>query len=261
MKKKNTALLAMLIVSVSLLSGCSAATSGPFHTALVNPLTQLLEFNADLFNGNYGLSIIMMTFFIRLILMPLTVKQYKTQQTMKTKMNGLKPEMTTIQQKLKETKDPAKQKELQQEMMQLYQKHGVNPLNMGCLPMLIQMPILMGLYYAISSSHAIAGHNFLWFSLGQSNTAMALIAGVIYYFQSVISMRQMPDDQKKQMKIMSLISPLMIMFISFSAPAALPLYWSVGGLFLIVQTLILQKVYTKDQTTVPTGNQPAVKKH
>ena len=142
-----------------------------------------------------------MTFFIRLVLLPLTAKQYKTQLSMKTKMNGLKPEMTAIQQKIKETKDPAKQKALQQEMMQLYQKHGVNPLNMGCLPLLIQMPILMGFYYAIQGSHEIATHSFLWFSLGQPNIAMAIIAGVIYYFQSVISMRQMPEEQQKQMKI------------------------------------------------------------
>lgn len=222
-------------------------------------MNTMLEFNAEFFNGNYGLSIIMMTFIIRLILLPLTIKQYKNQLSMKTKMNGLKPEMTAIQQKIKETKDPVKQKELQQEMMKLYQKHGVNPLNMGCLPLLIQMPILMGFYYAIQGSHEIATHNFLWYSLGQPNIAMALIAGVIYYFQSVISMRQMPEEQQKQMKVMSFVSPAMILFISFSAPAALPLYWSVGGLFMIVQTIVLQRVYNKDKTNLPAGTENTIK--
>ena len=260
MKKKNVLLIGTLFLMIALLSGCSAATSGPFHTVVVNPMNTLLEFNADFFNGNYGMGIIMMTVIIRLILLPLNIKQYKTQRNMKTKMNGLKPEMTAIQQKLKETKDPAKQKELQQEMMKLYQKHGVNPLNMGCLPLLIQMPILMGVYYAIQGSHEIATHNFLWYSLGEPNIAMALIAGVIYYFQSVISMRQMPEDQQKQMKIMSLVSPVMILFISFSAPAALPLYWSVGGLFMIVQTLVLQRVYNNEKTNVPAVNETNAKK-
>ncbi|WP_352921760.1 membrane protein insertase YidC [Peribacillus simplex] len=260
MKKKNMLLIAVLFLATTLLTGCSAATSGPFHTALVNPMTKMLEFNADLFNGNYGLSIIMMTFLIRLVLLPLTAKQYKTQLSMKTKMNGLKPEMTAIQQKIKETKDPAKQKALQQEMMQLYQKHGVNPLNMGCLPLLIQMPILMGFYYAIQGSHEIATHNFLWYSLGQPNIAMAIIAGVIYYFQSVISMRQMPEEQQKQMKMMSLLSPAMILFISFSAPAALPLYWSIGGIFMIIQSIVLKRIYKKDHAVVPAANETVMKK-
>ncbi|MDF1998274.1 membrane protein insertase YidC [Peribacillus frigoritolerans] len=260
MKKKNMFLIAVLFLATTLLTGCSAATSGPFHTALVNPMTKMLEFNADLFNGNYGLSIIMMTFLIRLVLLPLTAKQYKTQLSMKTKMNGLKPEMTEIQQKIKETKDPAKQKALQQEMMQLYQKHGVNPLNMGCLPLLIQMPILMGFYYAIQGSHEIATHSFLWYSLGQPNIAMAIIAGVIYYFQSVISVRQMPEEQQKQMKMMSLLSPAMILFISFSAPAALPLYWSIGGIFMIVQSIVLQRIYKKDHAAVPAANETVMKK-
>ncbi|MGG4266650.1 membrane protein insertase YidC [Peribacillus simplex] len=259
MKKKSIFLITALFLATTLLTGCSAATSG-FHTALVNPMTKMLEFNAGIFNGNYGLSIIMMTFLIRLVLLPLTAKQYKTQLSTKAKMNGLKPEMTAIQQKLKETKDPAKQKALQQEMMQLYQKHGVNPLNMGCLPLLIQMPILMGFYYAIKGSHEITTHNFLWFSLGHPNIAMAIIAGIIYYFQSVISMRQMPEEQQKQMKLMSLLSPVMILFISFSAPAALPLYWSIGGIFMIVQSIVLQRVYKKDHTKVPTNNETVMKK-
>ena len=60
-----------------------------------------------------------------------------------------------------------------------------------------------------------------------------IIAGAIYYFQAKISLQQMPAEQQKQMKMMTMLSPMMILFISFSAPAALPLYWSVGGLFLI----------------------------
>ena len=108
------------------------------------------------------------------------------------------------------------------------------------------MPILMGFYYAIRDSHTIATHNFLWFSLGEANIMMALIAGLIYYLQFRVSLRQMPSDQQQQMKIMGLISPMMIMFISFSAPAALPLYWSTSGLFLIIQTTILQRSAQKE---------------
>ncbi len=231
-----------------------------FHTYIVNPLTAMIDFNATLFHGNYGLAIILMTLIIRLVIMPLTVKQYKTQSIMKVKMDALKPEMTAIQEKLKTVTEPDKKAELQRELMGLYQKHGVNPLNMGCLPMLIQMPILMGFYYAIKDSHEIATHSFLWFNLGQADIIMAIIAGAIYYFQAKISLQQMPDEQQKQMKMMTMLSPMMILFISFSAPAALPLYWSIGGLFLIGQTLLLNRIYKKQPATLPIEAQPALKK-
>ena len=64
-----------------------------FHTYIVNPLTAMIDFNATLFDGNYGLAIILMTLIIRLVIMPLTVKQYKTQSIMKVKMDALKPEI------------------------------------------------------------------------------------------------------------------------------------------------------------------------
>lgn len=250
------------VILTSLLSGCSAtgSSTGMFHTYLINPMTSMINFNATLFHGDYGLAIILMTLIIRLVIMPLTVKQYKTQSVMKVKMNALKPEMTAIQEKLKTTTDATKKAELQKELMGLYQKHGVNPLNMGCLPMLIQMPILMGFYYAIKGSHEIATHNFLWFNLGHANMVMAIIAGVIYYLQSKISLQQMPEEQQKQMKMMTMLSPMMILFFSFSAPAALPLYWSIGGLFLIGQSMILNKIYQKQPAVIPVEAQPALKK-
>lgn len=232
-----------------------------FNTYLVQPMTTMINLNATLFHGNYGLAIILMTLIIRLLIMPLTVRQYKTQKVMKTKMDAFKPEMTAIQEKLKKATDPEKKSELQKELMGLYQKHGVNPLNMGCLPMLIQMPILMGIYYAIKGSHEIATHSFLWFNLGQANVAMAIIAGVIYYLQSKFSLQQMPEEQQKQMKMMMLISPIMILFFSLSAPAALPLYWSVGGLFLIVQSMILNRIYHKHPETITAEVQPSLKKN
>ncbi|MFB8735100.1 membrane protein insertase YidC [Bacillus sp. SL00103] len=79
----------------------------------------------------------------------------------------LKPQIDDIQSKLKKTKEPEKQKELQMEMMKVYKENNVNPLAMGCLPMLIQIPIVLGFYSAIRSTPEIATHSFLWFNLGQ----------------------------------------------------------------------------------------------
>jgi YidC/Oxa1 family membrane protein insertase len=244
--KRSLSIILLVTLPTIFLSACSATdgkSDGFFHTYFVEPFIVSIHFLAELFNGNYGLSIILVTLIIRLILLPFMLKQYKNQMDMKEKMDVMKPEMEDIQKRIKEEKDPKKKQELQQEMMGLYQKHGVNPLNMGCLPILIQMPILTGFYYAIRGSEEIATHKFLWFSLGHPDIAITLIAGVIYYFQFKVSQSTMPAAQQQQMKFMGLLSPLMIVIFSFSSPAALPLYWAVGGLFLILQTLLSRKVY------------------
>jgi YidC/Oxa1 family membrane protein insertase len=260
MKIKRSSILTVILLSLTtlLLSACSSQSgtksnsgffnNGFFNQYFIEPFRYSIHAVASIFNGSYGLSIILITLIIRLVLMPLMLRQYKTQMAMKGKMDALKPEMDTIQQKMKAEKDPKKKQELQQEMMGLYQKHGVNPLNMGCLPILIQMPILTGFYYAIRGSKEIASHNFLWFSLGHPDIALTLIAGVIYYFQFKVSQSTMPATQQAQMKYMGLMSPLMIVMFSFSAPAALPLYWVVGGTFLIVQQYVSRKLYPAPET-------------
>lgn len=237
-------LFILLLAIPSVLTGCQSSgnNSSFFQSTFVKPFEQLIHLFAELTGGNFGLSIIIITVLLRLLLMPFMLKQYKTQQIMKEKMDSLKPELDIIQMKIKATKDTEVQKNLQQEMMGLYQKHGVNPLNMGCLPLIIQMPILMGLYYAIINSQEIATHSFLWFDLGQSDIWMTAIAGIVYYLQFKITQQTMPAAQQ-QMKYIGLVSPIMIVMVSLNAPAALPLYWTVGGIFLIFQTLISRKLY------------------
>lgn len=258
MKTKHSSLILLILLSLTtiLLSACSSTTQngkdpGFFQKYFVEPFAYIIHATAELFNGSYGLAIIVVTLVIRLILMPMMLKQYKTQMVMKEKMDVLKPEMDEIQKKLKVEKDPKKKQELQAEMMGLYQKHGVNPLNMGCLPILIQMPILTAFYYAIRGSQEIGTHEFLWFSLGKPDIILTIIAGLVYYFQFKVSQSNMPAAQQQQMKFMGLMSPLMIVMFSFSAPAALPLYWVVGGTFLTIQTMIGRNLYQNKQPQVP----------
>ncbi len=226
-----------------------------FQTLLVNPFLQAIHGIAVIFNDNYGISIIVITLIIRMILMPFMLKQYKNQQLLKSKMESIKPEMDKIQEKIKNSKDKEEQQKLQQEIFALYRQHGVNPLNMGCLPLLIQMPILMGLYYAIRGSHDIATHSFLWFSLGQPNLGITLIAGIVYYIQFKVTQHTLPEQQQKQMKIMGLLSPIMIIIFSINSPAALPLYWAVGGIFLVFQSLISRKIYSPSKGMKDLGNE------
>ena len=75
---------------------------------------------------------------------------------------------------------------------------------------------------------------------------MMVIAGAVYFVQARVSLWTMPEQQKKQMKMFIYLSPIMIMFISFQAMSALPLYWAVGGLLLIIQTYLGRKLYFKE---------------
>lgn len=249
--KKKIGLVTMLMMTAVFLSGCAGVQNkeGKFYDIFVKPMDWLLEFFSNQFNGSYGLAIILITVLIRLILMPLMLKNYKSQQTMKVKMDALRPEMEDIQKRIKEAKEKDNKEEqtkLQQEMMGLYSKHGVNPLNMGCLPLIIQMPIIMGLYFAILNSPDVKSHPFLWFNLGEPDMIMMLLAGAVYFVQARVSLWTMPEQQKKQMKMFIYMSPIMIMFISFNSMAALPLYWAVGGLLLIIQTYLGRKLYYKE---------------
>lgn len=244
---KKFKLVFLLTVATLILSGCSAVEhkEGFFYSTFVRPMDYLLELLGNSLGGNYGLAIIVITVIIRLILMPFMLKNYRQQQAMKTKMDLMKPELEELQKKLKAAQTKEEQMQHQQEMMGLYRKYGVNPLNMGCLPMIIQTPIVMALYFAILYSTDVKSHEFLWFSLGSPDIWMTLMAGVVYLVQAQVSLWTVPEQQKAQMKMFIYISPIMIMFISFTSMAALPLYWSVSGIILIVQTYLGRKFYAE----------------
>lgn len=245
---KRLKLGGMLIGVLFLLTGCQAVENeeGFFYSIFVKPMNFLLDFFGNtLFNGSYGLAIIAITVLIRLILMPFMLKNYRNQAIMKSKMDIVKPKMEEIQGKLKTAEKKEDQMALQQEMLNLYREHGINPLNMGCLPILIQTPIVMGLYFAIRYSADVKTHEFLWFSLGSPDIIMTIVAGIIYMVQAQVSLWTVPETQKQQMKWMIYISPIMIVIISFTSMAALPLYWSVSGFILIVQTFIGRKFFSQ----------------
>ena len=244
---KHLKLGGLLVGVLLMLTGCQSVENeeGFFYDLFVKPMNSVLDFLGNsVFNGSYGLAIIAITIAIRLILMPLMLKNYRKQAVMKTKMDIVKPQMEEIQVKMKAAKTKEEQMAIQQEMLDVYREHQINPLNMGCLPIIIQMPIIMGLYFAILYSEDVKSHEFLWFNLGSPDFIMTLIAGFIYLVQAQVSLWTVPDSQKQQMKWMIYISPIMIMIISFTSMAALPLYWAVGGFILIVQTFIGRKFYS-----------------
>ncbi|MDQ0256942.1 YidC/Oxa1 family membrane protein insertase [Evansella vedderi] len=249
------------------LTGCGATnepidenTAGFFNHYVVYPFSYLIKFFAVLFDGNYGLSLILMTLLIRLALMPLMLKQYKSQLTMREKMAVIQPAMNELKEKYKDKKDSESQRKMQQEMMQLYQKHNFNPIaSMGCLPMMIQLPIMIGFYWAIMRTPEIAEHSFLWFNLGETDMILPIIAMIVYFVQFKVSQIGVPvqPGQEGIMKIMGLMMPVMMGVFSFSMAAALPLYWTVGGIFLIAQSLLSKAIYKQPEPVMAT---PSVEK-
>ncbi|WP_335338752.1 membrane protein insertase YidC [Lentibacillus amyloliquefaciens] len=226
------------LLLVIFLAGCgslnepiNADTEGFFNHYFVYNFSLLIKGLASFLNGSYGLSIIIITLIIRLIIMPFMLKQTRSSLEMQDKMKELKPEMDEIQSKYKDNKDRESQMNMQQEMMQLYQNHNFNPLASvaGCLPMLIQMPVLIAFYYAIYRTPEIAEHQFLWFDLGETDILLTILAVVIYFVQFKVSQIGLEPQQKKQMAVIGMVSPVMIGIVSLNAPAALPLYWAVGG--------------------------------
>ncbi|MFF5996248.1 membrane protein insertase YidC [Lysinibacillus sp. KU-BSD001] len=244
---KHLKLSGLLLTVLFMLTGCQSVENeeGFFYSIFVRPMDALLDFLGNsVFNGSYGLAIIAITVAIRLVLMPFMLKNYRKQAHMKVKMDVVKPLMEDVQARMKAAKTKEEQLAIQQEMIALYREHNINPLNMGCLPIVIQMPIIMGLYFAILYSADVKTHEFLWFNLGSPDILMTVIAGVIYFVQARVSLWTVPEAQKQQMKWMIYISPIMIVIISFTSMAALPLYWSVGGFILIVQTYLGRKFFS-----------------
>jgi YidC/Oxa1 family membrane protein insertase len=241
-------ILLLLLTGCQLNSPIDANSTGFFNHYFIYPFSLLIKFFASLLGENYGWSIVLITLLIRFLLMPFSLKQVKSSMKMKEKMSIMKPEMDAITEKYKHKRDANAQMEKQQEMTKLYQKHELNPLtSFGCLPLIIQFPIIIAFYYSIRRTPEIAAHSFLWFSLGQVDYIIPFVAAAIYFIQSRVSLIGMEPKQRKQMAMMGLISPVMIGFISFSTPAALPLYWTVSGLFLVFQTLVSKKLYQSNK--------------
>ncbi|WP_020007227.1 membrane protein insertase YidC [Salinicoccus albus] len=236
-------LFPIMIGLVLVLAGCDYSQEenrdGFFFNTLVQPMDTVLHWLGDNLNNNYGLAIILITLIVRLAIFPFMMRTYKNQMMMREKMKIVKPEMEEIQKKVKVATTQEEKMEAQQEMMGLYKKHGINPLNMGCLPIVIQMPIVMALYFALRfpSEGGITEYpEFLWMNLTETDYFMVAIAGLVYAGQAWVSMKFVSEEQRKQMQLFMYISPIMIIWISIISPAALPLYWAVGGLFLIFQT-------------------------
>lgn len=239
--KKKLFLGIKLIFLLTVLAGCTEInqpitddSKGFWNEYVVYPLSLVITYLAEVFKS-YGVAIIVVTILIRLLILPLMIKQMRNTKAMQT----LQPEMQKLKEKYS-SKDAQTQQQLQKETMALFQTYGVNPLA-GCFPILIQMPILIGIFHAITRTSEIANNSFLWFDLGARDPLFILpiVAGITTFIQQKMMMAG-NANQNPQMAMMLWVMPIMIVVFAINFPAALSLYWVVGNLFMIIQTYFIK---------------------
>jgi YidC/Oxa1 family membrane protein insertase len=204
---------------------------------VLGPLIDLLTWILDWLYGiglTWGQAIIGLTIIVRLILFPLTWKQYKSAQ----EMQAIQPQIKDLQQKYKNDRG-----KLQQETMKLYQEHHVNPFA-SCLPLILQLPVFLSLYYTIKGEPAIADSTFLGIPLGEPSIVLL----VIYVITQIISTELMLVTQTdKTQKMIMRAMPIIFVVFLWNFPAGLFLYWITTNIWTIGQQLIIRRTMPKPE--------------
>ena len=237
-----------------------------YNQILFRPLFNLLVFIYNIMpGGDFGVAIILLTILIRFAFVPLSIKSLVSQK----EMNQLQPKIRELQEKHKNDKQA-----LGQATMALYKEHKVNPFS-GCLPLLIQLPVLLALYQALGSGFkpetlqslysfvrnpgAIKETAFGLVNLAKNYPVMAVIAGVLQWIQSkqavafqASAVKGQPEPPAvKASRQMLYFFPVMVIIIAWNLPAGLVLYWIVATVFSIFEQLYINKKYkakTQPQT-------------
>lgn len=200
-------------------------------SAIYHVLGAIMLFPLDLFVKylhSYGIAIILVTVLIRVVLAPISIRQFESMR----QMQRLQPEMKALQERHKG--EPQK---LQQAQAELFREYKVNPLA-GCLPLLVQLPFLWGLYYALLH---INYHNagFLWIqNLGQPDHhyILPILSGLTTLLSTRMTMNtSMQSQDKTQQIIMMVFMPALIVYFTVRYPAGLALYWTVSQILTVVQ--------------------------
>jgi len=215
---------------------------GWFHF-IARPLLSLMKLSHS-FTGNYGIDIILLTFLVKLAFFPLTNKSFKSM----AQMRELQPQMERLREQYKDDRE-----KLNKEMMELYRRYKVNPLS-GCLPLVIQMPVFIGLYQALSLAIELRQAPFfawiqdlsrpdrlgtmdLWFIEPPGIPVLTLFMGGTMLIQQAMTPVTGDPMQQRMMMFMPLI--FTVMFVNF--PSGLVLYWLINNILSIAQQYAYNK--------------------
>ncbi len=229
-----------------------------YLTFILEPFSKFLYLILNLFYNitkSWGLSIILLTLILRVVLFPLNNWSYKSN----AKLQAISPKLKAIEEKFK--KDPSRQR---MEMAMLYKNEGANPFS-GCLPMLIQIPFLMGMYDLLKSTFALRGASFVpgWIGnltspdilfswsysipfFGTDFHLLPFILGGLMFVQQKMSAvssdkKAILTESQKQMKNMSTIMTLFFIFMFYNMPSGLNIYWIFSTIFGMIQQYLITR--------------------
>ncbi|WP_346796966.1 membrane protein insertase YidC [Halomonas sp. Bachu 37] len=202
---------------------------------IANPLFWLLDKIHDIV-GNWGWSIVLLTVLVKIVLFPLSAKAYKSM----ARMRKLGPEM----QRLKELYGDDRQK-MSQEMMKFYQKEKINPLG-GCLPILVQMPVFIALYWMLLESVELRHAPFMFWiqdlSVKDPLFILPILMGISMFVQQMLNPTPPDPTQAKIMKML----PIIFTFFFLWFPAGLVIYWVVNNIISVAQQYIITRKIEND---------------
>ncbi len=243
-RNKKTLLMLTLAAFVIFLAACgrsdviTAESEGFWDGVIIYNLSRFILWLSDLFGGSYGTAIIVFTALGQILLLPLTNYQQKTME----KTQEIQPELEALREKYS-AKDEATQEKLAEETKRIQDEAGVNPL-MGCLPLLVQMPIFIALYQTVIRTPELASGNFLWLELGEPDPyfILPLIAAGFTMLNSWLTQY---GNLHSQSNVMTYVMPVMIFFITFRISASLALYFAASNAVRVVTTLIFNNPFEK----------------
>ncbi len=226
-----------------------------WNSIVIGPLYNTLVWLVSHMNGSFGLAVIVLTILTRLILIPFSLQQYRAQAVQKK----LAPMIEKIKRDFPNKADQNKA------IMDLYTEHKANPFA-GCLPMLVQLPILIGVYqvfwkpitenadklYSGNILPSVINYSLFGMNLGESSVILAFLAGIFQFLQIYLSPafntekkdptdKTPTDPSASMMASMKYVLPVMIVVISFSLPASMAMYFIVSSLLTIGQDQLFLK--------------------
>lgn len=263
MKKIKKWLSLSLISSLALvLSACSNTpitehSTGIWDGGIVLNFSRAIIWLSKTFGKSYGMGIIVFTIIVRIIILPLMIYQMKTMK----KTQDIAPQIKALQKKYS-SRDMETMQKLRQAQQKLYSEAGVNPVA-GCLPLIVQLPIIYALYQSIWRTHILRTGQFLWLHLGSKDPLFILpLLAAVFTFVSVWLSNKSQVQANGMTTMMMYGMPIFIFFAALQVPSALSLYWVVTNVFSAGQILFVQNPWKiQKERRVKAAKKRAQKRH
>lgn len=238
--KKKAKWVGLLAASLFVLTACG---TGPVTSQSSGAWDQLIYWFASVIqflsiNGQIGVGIILFTILIRTLLLPL----FQIQINSSRKMQELQPKLKALQAEYPGT-DMESRQQLYEATQALYKENGVS-MGSSMIPLLIQMPILLALFQALTRVEALKVGHFLWLNLGEPDPIFVLpVLAAGFTFLSTWLTNKSAIEKNMAMTVMTFAMPVMIFFFALPAASGVSLYWTVSNAYQVVQTLVFNNPF------------------